>query len=332
MPIPEPTSARFCKYPSGLLLGVALFFPMQSTATDQPDQPIHQPEYIDSIDAPRDYLSGKFVEFAGDIDRFFGDDRNYQESNKSVLQMDITRLVGRGAERKFVLSGRAKLHLPAAEKRLHLMLETNPDKNVTGEPAQTQSTPINQVAAPESYAAAARYENAVEQRWHFSADAGLKFQGLATSPFARARGSFAVPLDTWRLKAAETLFWFNTTGQGTSTDLDLERPVNESMMFRASSNATGLRDSRNFDLRQDISVYHTLDERRALLHQASVIGVSQPQLQVTEYVLLLLYRYHLHRDWMFLELSPQLHYPRAANFRVTPLLGLRLELLFDDSD
>jgi hypothetical protein len=52
---------------------------------------------------------------------------------------------------------------------------------------------------------------------------------------------------------------------------------------------------------------------------------------VTEYVLMLLYRYRLHREWMYLELSPQLHYPRALNFQPNWLFSMRLEMLFDES-
>ena len=319
-----------CKFPLALLLGAAFLLPCETFSAELVSSINSQNTFMTPIDSQRDYLSDKFVNYVKNIDRFFGDDRNYLESNKSVLQLDITRVVGRGAERKFVLSGRAKFHLPSVEKRLHLLIESNPDQNLAGEEEKVQTTPINQVAAPESYAAAARYENAIEKRAHYSADAGIKFQGLNTSPFARARGRYSLTMDAWRMRAAETFFWFNTTGVGSTTELHFERPISDPMLFRSSSNATWLRDTGNFDLRQDISVFHTLDERSAMLYQASAIGVSRPELQVSEYVLLALFRYRLHREWVFLELSPQLHFPKTMNYRSTPLLEMRLELLFDE--
>lgn len=329
-----------------LLLGAALLWPQYSPAEElQPPSGVEgrqavdekrtikqmlQTEIIQPVDTSRDYLSEKFVGFAASVDRFFGDDRNYQESNDSVLQLDLTRAVGRGAERRFVLSGRAKVHLPNVEKRLHLVLETNPDKNLTGEEAQAKASPIGQVAAPESYAAAARIEKSEEKLWHLSADAGIQFQGADTSPFARARGRFEVPLDKWSLKASETFFWFRNTGTGATTQLDFERHISEPQLFRASTNATWLMKTGSFDIRQDLSLFHALDDRTALLYQASAIGVSKPKLQVNEYVLLFLYRYRLHHQWVYAEISPQLHYPRTDNYRVLPMLVLRLEVLFDD--
>ena len=107
--------------------------------------------------------------------------------------------------------------------------------------------------------------------------------------------------------------------------------MSEPVLFRATSNATWLNDKQNFDLRQDLSIYHTVNDRTALLYQASAIGVTNPESQVTDYVVSILYRYRLHRDWMFFELSPQLHFPKINNYRSSPSLSMRLEMLFDGS-
>ena len=325
-----------------------MFLSSISFAADQadipspPSDPVNQPFDLPSllvapfsyVDEERDYLSGKFVSLTRSLDSFFADDRNYQESNNSLVQLDLVRVAGYGGDRKFVLSGRAKLDLPSTQKRFHLLLETNPDKNLTGDAVQTQTTPVNKVVAPESYSAAVRYEKAKEQEkpWHLSSDLGVKFQGIQTNPFARARGSYTVPINEWRLKVAETVFWFNTIGAGETTQLDVERILSESMLFRATSNATWLNDKQSFDLRQDFSVYQNLNERSALLYQASMIGVSNPQWQLNEYVVLMQYRYRLHKQWVFLELSPQVHFPKADNFKANPALYFRLEMLLDKSN
>jgi hypothetical protein len=289
-------------------------------------------EVMNMMDAPRDYLSGKLVGFVSSVDRFFGDDRNYQETNDSVFQLDTSRVMGYGGERRFVVSARANVHLPIAEQKLHLLIETNPDKNTIIDPKQTQAQAQtnNEPATPQSIGAALRFIKQEAERWHLSADAGIKFQGLSTTPFVRSRASFAVLLDQWRMKPSETAFWFNTIGAGETTQLDFERTVSESVLFRASSVATWLNNTQNFDLRQDFIVFHTLDERAALLYQASVIGVSQPVTHVTDYVLLMQYRYRLHKKWMYFDVSPQLHFPVDRGYRLSPQLNLRLEMMFDE--
>jgi hypothetical protein len=284
------------------------------------------------MEAPRDYLSGKVTSFASYIDRFFGGDRHYQESNQSVLQMDLTRVAGFNGVRKFDLAARLNLRLPVTEGRLHLLIETDPEKNITAEPTPTQGQAVlrNQVVAPGSVGLAARYETAVANVWHFSTDAGLKFP-IPIKPFVRTRGSYSAPMGEWRLTATQSVYWFNTLGVGETTELDLERFISEPVLFRATSTATWLNDKQNFDLRQDLSIYHTLNDRTALLYQASVIGVSNPAYAVTDYVVLLLYRYRMHREWLFFELSPQLHFPQVMKYQFSPALSMRLEALFDES-
>lgn len=248
---------------ASLLLGSVLLFPLSLLGANLEAAQSPRSEHFEAIDKPRDFLSHKFIGFVSDIDRFFGDDRNYEESNQSVVQLDLTRATGYGGDAKTILTGRAKVRLPSTEKRFHLLLESNPDKNISGEPTQLHSTPIQEISAPESYAAALRIEQkqAEEKPWHTSADAGIKFQGINTKPFARARGSYSIPLADWRLKAVETVFWFNSIGVGESTQLDIERFLSEPLLFRASSNVTWLHDKQNFDLRQDFSLYHTLNGR-----------------------------------------------------------------------
>ena len=296
-----------------------------------PPAPPATEDTLDALDKPRDYVSEKFVNFVSSVDRFFGDDRNYQEANDSVLQLDVVRMMGYGGEHQFVWSGRAKVHLPVVEQKVHLVFETDPDKNASVDPKQTQSPPLKQPTSPQSYAAALRFEKAQAERWHFSADGGAKFQGVHTTPFARARASVARSMDLWRARLEETAFWFNTTGIGETTQFDLERPLSEPMLFRATSVAAWLKSTHYYDLRQDLTIFHKLDERTALMYQISAIGVSSPHTQVNEYVVLALYRYRLHREWMFLEVSPQLHFPKALNFRANSALSLRLEMLFDES-
>lgn len=342
-----------------LLLGITLLFPLELLGAEQtvPQTPeaVQTPETVptpqpvlltpetapqkpksdrfDSMESSRDYLSGKITSFASYLDRFFGGDRHYQESNGSVLQMDLSKLNGYGSDHKFDLATRLNLRLPVTEGRLHLLLETDPERNIITEPtpATGKSAVPGQVDVPKSVALAARYATAEENVWHFSTDFGIKFP-IPPKPFVRSRASYAVPLGSqWRLKAEESVYWFNTLGAGETTQLDFERIISPPLLFRATSIAIWLNDKQNFDMRQDLSVFHTLNDRTALLYQASAIGVSNPQHQMTDFVVLVLYRYRMHQEWLFFELSPQLHFPRDRQYQYSPALNMRLEILFDES-
>ena len=247
------------------------------------------------------------------------------------MQLNVAKVFEPGGDGAAVLDGQAKLDLPATEKRFSLMLESNPEKNLSGDTGKQRPVLANDVVTSNNQSAALRYEKPPEEsRWHFSADTGVKVR-VPLEPFVRTRASYTLPMENWRMKAAETVFWFSSIGAGETTQVDFERFVSEPVLFRATSTATWMNDNHKFDLRQDFTFYHTVNERTAMLYQTSVIGVSEPELEATEYVLLMLYRYRLHKSWVFFEVSPQLHYPKAKNFDMSPMLLLRLEFLFDGS-
>ncbi len=350
---------RFPRLLSGLLLGITLQFPLDlfgdelaasqvpQTDTLEPQPVLQTPQPVlltpqtapqtsksdkfDSWEASRDYMSGKITSFASYIDRFFGGDRHFQESNDTVMQLDLSKLNGYGSDHKIDLAARVNLRLPVTEGRLHLLIETDPENNINATPTPGSTVIKNKVVVPRSVAVATRYATAKEDIWHFSTDVGIKFP-IPPKPFVRSRGSYSIPLGSqWRLKAEESVYWFNTLGAGETSQLDFERIISPPLLFRASSVVTWLNDKQNFDMRQDLSIYHTLTDRSALLYQASAIGISNPQYQMTDFVVLMLYRYRMHQEWFFFELSPQLHFPRDRQYHYSPALNMRLEMLFDDS-
>jgi len=311
-----------------LWLAVVLVFPALTSAAEDSVTPTLAESGIQTVDTTRDYVSQQFVGFVTGVDRFFGTERNFQETNQSVLQLDLSELMQTGGRRQQQLALRTKLRLPATEQRLHLLLESDPEKNTGGANNTKLPQTLSQLVTPASYGVAVRYEKEQENVWHFSSDFGLKLP-LPVQPFARTRVSYATSLDDWRMKTTQSLFWFSRTGAGETTQLDIEHLLSESVLFRTTSTATWMHQLQRFDLRQDFSVYHTLDEKRALLYQISAIGVDRPQSLVNDYVLSLSYRQQLHRRWLFFEINPQLHYPHDRNYHLTPLLILRLEMLFD---
>lgn len=313
-----------------LLMAVIFFFYGYAKADESlelPTVPEAEPTLLETMDAPRDYLSEKIVAFTREVDQFFGDERYFQENNKSVIQLNLNETLMQGGTHPFRIEGQAKLDLPAAQRRFQFVLEVNPEQKTAGEVTKDQPVTPRESATADKYAASLRYEKSEESLWHFSSDAGIKFQ-FPLDPFVRTRGSYAFQIEKWRLKLAESVFWFSTIGLGETTQLDMERVLSTSVLFRSTSTATCMETTQNCDLRQDLSFYHTLNERSAVVYQASVLGVSKPALQTTAYVLLMRYRYRLHKEWMYFEVSPQLNFPRTDDFRLNALLLLRLEMLF----
>ena len=290
---------------------------------------------IEAGDRTREFVSERFVAMIRGVDRFFGDERNFQESNESVLQLGWNELLEPGGERRGRLSGRAKLHLPAISQRIQLVLESDPVQSTATPGSNTSPTDqpqaIGQSRGTEKQGVALRFQHQRAQQeatgWRLYSDVGFQVRS-PLRPFVRSRASFVLPFENWQMNTTESLFWFNGIGPGAGALLDFDRPLAAQLLFRASSNATWFDRPQRLDLRQDFILFHTLDERSALQYQAGVIGTTQPATRVEDCIVSVLYRRQLHRKWLFFELNPQLHFPHEQQFHFTPQLWLRLQVLF----
>ncbi len=316
-----------------IFLLAVLFLPSKTLAELSNPLPALADTGMQQADVTREYVSKHFVRLMTGLDRFFGDERDFQENNRSVFQLDVNEQIQAGGQRDTTLSGRIKLHLPSTEHRLHLLLESDPEQNNAGAGTaggiQNQTQRLGPFRGPGEYGLALRVEESKDQIWHTSADFGLKLR-VPLEPFARTRASLVIPLGEWRMKPAQSLYWFSKSGLGETTQLDFERQLAQQTLFRATSSVSWLHLQQRFDLLQDFSIFHILDEKRALQYQLSLIGVSKPQSRLDDAVLSVLYRRQLNREWLFFEFNPQLHFRHTQSYDMDPELWLRLQILFDE--
>ncbi len=331
---------------SDILLVITLLFPLSLLGAEQPAAQPSQPESkptphvppeqqsdgFDFADKPRTYMTEKIIGVTSYMDRFFGGNRHYQESNQSVFRLDLTRLVGYGDNHKFDLSGKLNLRLPGTEGRLRLWLATETENDINDSPTKDTHTQQNSDATTKNTTLAARYAAPQKNAWTFGTDAGIKLPINHLDPFTRAWAGYAVPVNDWRLKAGESVYWYNSLGVGETTQFDMEKDLSSSRLFRSSSSAQWLRDTQNYNLVQSFSIYHTVNDRSAVIYQASAGWITNPSFQATDYVMLVFYRYRMHQEWLFLELSPQLHFPRDKQYKASPALSFRMEAMFDEKN
>ena len=292
-----------------------------------PAEAAPQPSLLQTIDTPRDLLSQEVINFSTKIDHFFGDPRHFQESNKSVVQIFLNQSGFAGGNFKTWIDGQAKIHLPTAEKRFRLVIESDPEKKAANETKQDQAVPAKDTKVPVQYAASLRYEMAEPNLWHYSADSGINIQ-FPLDPFVRTRVSYEVPLEEWRLKFSEAVFWFSTLGLGQTAQYEMSHVLSDTLLFRATTTANCFESPQLCNFRQDLAFFHNLNDRNVFQYQLSVVGDDNPKLKETDYLLLMRYRHKLHRDWMYFEVTPQLSFPRTDTFKMNPSIIMRLEMLF----
>lgn len=304
-----------------------IFFSPLGAATEAPDtEALPSIKILEPLNETRDVVSTQVTRFANWLDSFFGDDRVYQESQSSHIKLNLLHIREEGSEPLYDANLQGKLTLPNTQKRFKLIIETDAEENQIADESQTKTT-IKQAVESQDQSLGLRYIQKSTQWFRAHTDIGIRFRsGFDT--FARFRMRGLYPMGDWALRASETVFWYDSTGGGETTRLDLDYRLSDRYLFRASSAATWRDSTRYFDLSQNFFLFHTINKHRAVVYQAGVSGINEPDNHVTSYVLSIRLRQQLHQKWLYFEINPKALYPEATDFKEVKSITFKLEMLF----
>ena len=319
------------------VLLVMLIWPLCCIAQDDLSTFPEGASYFDWLDKPRDFLSTRFVSLSNKVDSFFGDERAFQEARTSYLRFYGDLVVQKDGTSNFNPQIQARVVLPALEKHLHLLIETNaattPNANATtAEPTSSVVTQkgVPAIKTPQDFFAAIRLLVTDTLHWNVSTDAGLRIHGFALDPFVRARAGHVKDMDDWQFRLTESAYWFEQSGAGESTQFDADYKINEHNLARSRTVATWSDHDQQFYYQQGFTLFHAINDNQALSYQGNIYGENQLNSHVTEYDVSATWRIRMHREWLFFDVQPGLYWPETNGFRITPAILLRVEAIFGD--
>ncbi len=279
------------------------------------------------LDETHGTVSIQVTRFANWLDSFFGDERVFEESQSSHVKLNILHVRQEGEQLLYDANLKGKLTLPNTQKRFKLIIESDakPEDEVAGE-SPPQATVEDAVESQEQ-SVGLRYISKTGKWFRAHTDVGIRFRsGFDT--FARFRMRKIYPAGNWVFRAAETIFWYDSTGSGETTSLDIDYRLSDYYLFRASSAATWRDATRYFDFGQNFYLFHTISSRRAVVYQAGTSGISEPNSHITSYLLSIRLRQQLHQKWLYFEINPRALYPETENFNEIKSITFKLEMLF----
>ena len=326
---PDPLHAIFIAV--GRITIILMLWPLPGLTQDNQSIFPEEPNYFTWLDKPRDYLSERFVTLSTKVDRYFADERVFQESRTSYLRFYGDLVLGKSGTSSFNPQLQAKVVLPALEKRLHILLESNTD--VTGElPSSSVITQkrVPDVNVPSNFGAAVQVQVTDTPHWNINTDAGLRFHGLSLPPFFRVRVSRVQNVHNWQFRFTEAAYWYEQSGMGESTQYNADYKFSDHYLGRSSTQAIWSDHDQQFTFEQDLTLFNPIDASHALSYGASVYGASQPNSHVTDYAVSVTWRTRVHREWLFLNVQPGLSWPEDKAFHFTPTILFRVEAIFGD--
>lgn len=277
-----------------------------------------------AMDRVHGAVSWGLVETVDTFDGFFGDDRVPEENNETLLRVSLPYTIKESDESEFKPTVNARVALPRLQNRLHLILDevTEEDDDDGRRRRQDDDEEDRQ-----RFSLGLRYLAKERYRIRINYDAGVRLNS-GLDPFVRARASRAFSLKKWVPRVTEDLLWTEKESLTSTSTLNFDRPVVTTVMFRASSRMIWEEDDYGVKPSQNLILFWRPSDVRAGSLNLGVSGLTHPATVVDKYRAAVTYRQRIFRDWIFVELTPEAQFPRDRDFSFTPMLTLKLEMIF----
>ncbi|MCY7295354.1 hypothetical protein [Alteromonas sp. a30] len=153
--------------------------------------------------------------------------------------------------------------------------------------------------------------------------------GRQLQPFVRTRliKKFAMGEGN-NLRTEVSGYYYAKDGFGSHLGLQYEHGISENSVLRFDNHLYYRGDDNDWLWRQSLYMMHQVNERSAFIHGVYVEGESEPNYQVTEYLVSSRWRKNALREWLFFEVEPFVLWSREDNFSASYGVALRVEGFF----
>jgi hypothetical protein len=268
---------------------------------------------------------------ARNIDQFFGTEDSLFVENQSFLRVALdTRL--QPGDSKLDPSIRFRVDMPTTKERLRLIIESDIEEPL----GRFSEQGIREVRGGERFntnnSAVGLEQRSSEdpaQAWVQGLGVGVKF-GAPLDPYLRysVLRQWNFSESKWQINSSSRVTQFNQRGLQVRTNFDLNKALDEerTLRFQTYAEFEERRDSTVFS--QTAEINRVLDSRTALRYALIVVGEDRGENNIKDYILQVYYRRDIHKNILFMDIIPEIHFPTEGNRNPYVALTFRLEAFF----
>lgn len=276
----------------------------------------------------RDNWSQQVDRFARGLDGFFAGEESLNEMNKSYVRL---RIGGRWIE-----SGsyedesdiKFRLHLPATKERYKLIIENNTEEDENLDEKNRPSFIGTQESGRDSVSAAIQRVQQRGRYWKTSSRLGIK-GGAPLDPFVRftAKRRWSAAQE-WNVPYNFRLSYFHSDGYKAISRLSFERSLDNALFFKAKTNVAWTQERDTLETAQTFSIFQHLKYNRGIDYKIGILGESLSHHVINAYFISAHYRQLAYQDWLYINIIPELNYPRELDYESIASISIRLEVIF----
>ncbi len=296
------------------------------TAAPAPtDPPLPQDPLLDAdkrwYDKAHDLLSSSAQDSALWFDDFFGPSEEADQAS-SHFRLRLQQRVFEREPNEFKARVSASYYLPNTEKRLKLLVESDPDSELTEVRDESSEE------ADSGFRAALRWTPLDYRAWDLSFDLGITLDS-GLDPFARTRARYYHSLDDRTVvKLSQELKVEAQDGWSETSRVTVER-IHSASGYRLHGRAKYGEETEGLEWSTTLVRAERLNAVSALATFLTISGRTRDEEEQSEiYRLGANYRRNFLRSWLYYEVEPQLTWPRKYDYATNLELRLTLEVQF----
>jgi hypothetical protein len=269
------------------------------------------------------------------FDGLFGTPRYDQDMDKTYGRLGLFETWDRRDGPDTRLRLRASVALPALQSRARLTFARVSDRLPDEErDQQNTGTPLPatfQNVDDEDWLLGLGYSKQQPLEGGFDFGIGVRLR-FPVDPYVKAsyRHNF-VFTDSTMLRFRETLFWRDSRGPGTTTQLAIDHLLQPRLLLRWDNSGTVARDTEAMEWFSAVSLFQSLSHRRGLGYSVLAAGETGAEVGLQNYGFETRYRQRVLRDWLFMQLTASVTWPRYMRIEkreTNPGAGIGFEMYF----
>jgi hypothetical protein len=292
---------------------------------DQDDDiPLISDEQERKVDETHQKASELLVTAADWLDSFYDDDRYILEENATRANLRFSFGYSRFDGFDFSPRVNLQLKLPRLSKKAFLIVGASNDDDFDTNDNPISDNPRNEDDEKSDLSAALRYFLKVGKDYHLSTTAGVSWGYL----YAGLRYRYEYDFGPWQGRVIDNLKYYTDDGFENRLNLDVERHFSRRWFFRTSGSLDWYEEQDGLPHALSFRLYYVLNRHRALQYEVSTYFDTAPSHKMTDLQLRVRYRQRFYRDWLILEVAPQVGFPYDHNREPNPGIVVRLEADF----
>ena len=288
--------------------------------------PIIGEEYAKDLDEIQEKSGELLISAANWVDSFFDNPQYAEEENRTRAKLKLKFGYSKLYDFEFKPSVDLKIKLPKFSGRANIYLSANDDSDFDTDSNPMPDTPGNGSNNDEELSVGIQYFLKMGEHYnittHFGLSLGYVYGGLR---YRHTHKFFSDELDA---RFTDRLRYYSDDGWDNRLSYDVESNIGSRYFMRTSLNATIAERYDGIPFSTTLQIYKVLSIDKILLWENGAYFDTKPDFDLTDIQLKLRYRQRFYRDWLVLEVAPQLTFPADHDHDMNPGLIVRFEADF----